>query len=52
MTKVVHFDEVEVVSLLDQIRLLIKSLKSHLICLLTLFGHEGMMHLLSISICD
>jgi len=46
VTKIVHFDEVEVVFPADQIRQQINPLKSLLIGLPTLFGHRGTANLM------
>jgi len=52
VTKIVHFDEVQVVFPADQIRPLINSLKSLLIGLPTLFGRRGAANLMSTFIGD
>jgi len=52
VTKIVHFDEVEVVFPADQIRPLINPLKSLLIRLPTLFGRRGTANLMSTFLCD
>jgi len=52
VTKIVHFDEVEVVFPADQIRLLINPLMSLLIRLPTPFGRSGTENLMSTFIGD
>ena len=52
VTKIVHFDEVEVVFPADQIRPLINPPKSLLIRLLTRFGRRGTANLISTFIGD
>ena len=52
MTKIVHFEKVEVVCQADQIRPLINPLKALLIRLPTPFGRRGTANLMSRFIAD